>query len=81
MRKHYMTLNFRNNAEITHMVINGLLHVNVEEAIIGGFKSCEFLVDGTLVSNNGYSGSELQFYKDFILRNAPLIIELSREES
>lgn len=76
-----MTLNFRNNAEITYMVVNGLLRVNVEEAITGGLKSCEFLVDGMLVANNGYSDSELQFYKNFILRNAKVIIKWSKEES
>lgn len=80
MRKHYMTLNFRGDTEVTHIVRGSDIIVTFEQAVYGGFHSCDFLLNGTLVGNDGFNPSELQFFRGFVLQNAPAIEMESRGE-
>ena len=79
-RKHYMTLNFRNNTEVTHIQRDIGIVVTFEQAVTGGFYSCDFLLNGTLVNNTGFNQSDLQFFKSFVVHNAPVIAMESRGE-
>lgn len=47
-----MTLCFRENTEVTHIVNNGKIEVTYEQAVDGGFHTLVVDIDGNVVSNN-----------------------------
>ena len=78
IRKHYMTLCFRNNTEVTHIVKNGNIEVTFEEAVNGGFKTLVTDINGNVKSNKGFNPSEIDFFLRFLKSNKTGIIEESR---
>lgn len=80
MRKAYMTLCFRDNIEVTYIVRDGEIIVTFEKAVGKDFVSADFLLDGTMLSNTGYSDSDIDWIRRFLKNNAPIIIKDSRGE-
>lgn len=75
-----MTLCFRENTEVTHIVNNGKIEVTYEQAVDGGFHTLVVDIDGNVVSNNGFNDSEVDFFRRFTIQNAPAIIMESSGE-
>lgn len=80
MRKHYMTLCFRGNTEVTHIVHDGRIEVTYEQAVNGGFHTLVVDINGNVISNDGFNDSEVDFFRRFTVQNAPAIIMESRGE-
>ncbi len=80
MRKHYMTLCMYGNTEVTHVSKDGNVEVTFEQAVNGGFRNAVFLLDGTVLSNNGFNNSELDFFRRFTEKNAEVISLEARGE-
>ena len=80
VRKHYMTLCFRDNTEVTHIERNGTIEVTFEQACKGGFKTLVMDVDANIISNAGFTDADVAFFRDFTLRNKPGIVAESRGE-
>lgn len=78
MRKHYMTLSFRDNVEVTHIQKNSTIEVTFEKSIKGGFATALYDIQGNLISSSGFSESDLDFFKRFVIQNAEVIIMESR---
>lgn len=75
-----MTLCFRENTEVTHIVNNGKIEVTYEQAVDGGFHTLVVDIDGNVVSNDGFNDSEVDFFRRFTIQNAPAIIMESSGE-
>lgn len=75
IRKHYMTLCVRGNTEVTHIIRNGRLEVTFEQAVNGGFNTLILLDDGTIVYNNGFSISDICFFRNFLMNNIEVMWE------
>lgn len=75
-----MTLCFRENTEVTHIVNNGKIEVTYEQAVDGGFHTLVVGIDGNVVSNDGFNDSEVDFFRRFTIQNAPAIIMESNGE-
>ena len=80
MRKHYMTLCFRGNTEVTHTTHNGAIEVTYEQAVNGGFHTLVVDINGNVLSNDGFNDADVDFYKRFTIQNSPAIIMESRGE-
>lgn len=80
IRKHYMTICFKNNTEVTHIETDGKIIVTFEQACTGGFKTLVMDVDANVISNDGFNTSEVEYFRDFALRNKSGIIAESRGE-
>ena len=75
-----MTLCFRENTEVTHIVNNGKIEVTYEQAVDGGFHNLVVDIEGNVLSNDGFNDSEVDFFRRFTIQNAPAIIMESNEE-
>lgn len=75
-----MTLCFRENTEVTHIVNNGKIEVTYEQAVDGGFHTLVIDIDGNVISNDGFNDSEVDFFRRFTIQNAPAIIMESNGE-
>ena len=75
-----MTLCFRENTEVTHIVNNGKIEVTYEQAVDGGFHTLVVDIEGNVLSNDGFNDSEVDFFRRFTIQNAPAIIMESNEE-
>ena len=75
-----MTLCFRENTEVTHIVNNGKIEVTYEQAVDGGFHTLVVDIEGNVVSNDGFNDSEVDFFRKFTIQNAPAIIMESNGE-
>ena len=75
-----MTLCFRGNTEVTHIVKNGKIEVTYEQAVDGGFHTLVVDIEGNVLSNDGFNDSEVDFFRRFTIQNAPAIIMESNEE-
>lgn len=75
-----MTLCFRENTEVTHIVNNGKIEVTYEQAVDGGFHTLVVDIDGNVLSNDGFNDSEVDFFRRFTIQNAPAIIMESNGE-
>ena len=75
-----MTLCFRENTEVTHIVNNGKIDVTYEQAVDGGFHTLVIDIDGNVISNDGFNDSEVDFFRRFTIQNAPAIIMESNGE-
>lgn len=75
-----MTLCFRENTEVTHIVNNGKIEVTYEQAVDGGFHTLVIDIDGNVLSNAGFNDSEVDFFRRFTIQNAPAIIMESSGE-
>lgn len=80
MRKHYMTLCFKGNVEITHIEKGGTIEVTFEQAVNGGFNTFVITIDGTIVSNEGFSDSDVSYFVRFVEENKAGIIAESKGE-
>lgn len=80
MRKHYMTLCIRGNTEITHIKKGNTIEVTFEQAVTGGFNTLVTDIDGNVLSNTGFNGSDVDFYLRFLQQNKSLIIKESNGE-
>lgn len=80
MRKHYMTLCLRGNTEVTHIVKNNSIEVTFEQAKDGGFNTLVTTVDGTLISRDGFTDSDVDFFLRFLQSNKVGIIAESKGE-
>lgn len=76
----YMTLCFRGNTEVTHIERNGNIEVTFEQAVNGGFNTLVLDLQGMLISNHGFNPSEVDWMRNFTIRNAPLIEAESKGE-
>lgn len=79
-RMSYMTLCFRGNTEVTHINKNGVIEVTFEQAVHGGFNTLVMDLQGRVISNDGFNNSEVEWMRDFTIRNAPIIKAESRGE-
>lgn len=75
-----MTLCFRENTEVTHIVNNGKIEVTYEQAVDGGFHTLVVDIEGNVISNDGFNDSEVDFFRRFTIQNAPAIIMESNGE-
>ena len=75
-----MTLCFRGNTEVTHIVNNGKIEVTYEQAVDGGFHTLVVDIEGNVISNDGFKDSEVDFFRRFTIQNAPAIIMESNGE-
>lgn len=75
-----MTLCFRENTEVTHIVNNGKIEATYEQAVDGGFHTLVVDIDGNVISNDGFNDSEVDFFRRFTIQNAPAIIMESNGE-
>lgn len=75
-----MTLCFRENTEVTHIVNNGKIEVTYEQAVDGGFHTLVVDIDGNVISNDGFNDSEVDFFRRFTIQSAPAIIMESNGE-
>lgn len=80
IRKSYMTLCFRDNVEVTHIVRNGVIEVTYEKAVPNGFHTLVMDINGNILSNDGFNDSDIDFYQRFTLINQSGIIAESRGE-
>lgn len=80
IRKHYITICFRNNTEVTHIEKNGVIEVTYEQACNGGFKTLVMDLAANVISNDGFNDSDVAFFKAFTLQNKPAIEAESRGE-
>lgn len=69
-----MTICFRENTEVTHIVNNGKIEVTYEQAVDGGFHTLVVDIEGNVLSNDGFNDSEVDFFRRFTIQNAPAII-------
>jgi len=78
IRKHYMTLCFRGgNVEITHINRGGRIEVTFEQAINNGFNNLVIDIDGNILYSEGFSNSDIDFYRRFLLKNRETIVDES----
>ena len=75
-----MTLCFRENTEVTHIVNNDKIEVTYEQAVDGGFHTLVVDIEGNVLSNDGFNDSEVDFFRRFTIQNAPAIIMESNGE-
>lgn len=75
-----MTLCFRENTEVTHIVNNGKIEVTYEQAVDEGFHTLVVDIEGNVLSNDGFNDSEVDFFRRFTIQNAPAIIMESSGE-
>lgn len=80
VRQHYMTITCMGNIEVTYKENNFILEVTFERARGNNFQTAIFSIDGTLLSNNGFSMSDLSFCYNFLVNNANCILRIYRGE-
>lgn len=80
MRKHYMTLNFRGNVEVTHINKNGNIEVTFEQAVNSGFNTLVLDINGIVLSNTGFNNSDIDYFIRFLNRSKSAILQESRGE-
>ncbi len=80
MRKHYMTLYFRNNTEVTYYKKNGNIIVTFEQPVKDRFNSLDVLLDGTIVNNLGFNSADVGYFVRFAIKNASAIKYVANEE-
>ncbi|OON99365.1 MAG: hypothetical protein ATN35_12870 [Epulopiscium sp. Nele67-Bin004] len=73
MRKHYMTICFRGNTEVTYIDRKGDIVVTFEKVAGEDFVSVDIKLDGVVVLNNGFSPADVDYYTRFVLKNANMI--------
>jgi hypothetical protein len=74
MRKHYMTLCARGNIEVTHIRDDsGAITVTFEQAVQGGFNTLETTLDGQVLSNEGFTPSDVAYFLTFLRNNKSAI--------
>ena len=65
IRKHYMTLCIRDSIVITYRVIDSIVQVTFEQAKSGRFNTLVTDVNGTIISNDGYNSTDVEFLLSF----------------
>ena len=82
VRKHYATIHFRDNTDVTYMVKpDGHLEVDFETPARRGTKYLSLLKDGTILKQDGYSPSEVDFCRRFLHTNLPLIERMAMDDA
>jgi hypothetical protein len=73
----YMT--FPDETEVTHSQVqkDGTVKVYIETPADDGFKNLTCILPEYKWANNGYTSSELKYWKEFVRNNAHIIIELA----
>ena len=69
-RKHYMTLCFRGNTEVTHIVKNGKIEVTFEQAVNGGFNTLITDLQGNVIQSSGFTDNDVDFFCRFVRQSA-----------
>lgn len=80
MRKPYMTMFFKDNTEVTYIVENGEIVVMYEKAVMNGFHRVDIKLDGTVVFEEGFSPTDIDYFIDFTLQNAPVLESLVNDD-
>lgn len=69
-----MTLCFKGNVEVTHIEKGNTIEVTFEQAINGGFNTFVILINGTIVTNEGFSDSDVSYFVNFVKEHKKGII-------
>lgn len=81
MRTHYMTLCAKGNTEVTHIMdSSGAITVTFKQAVTGGFNTLVTTIDGYILSNVGFTSSEVEYFLNFLINNQALISAEARGE-
>lgn len=82
VRKHYVTICYRDNTVVTYVVKpDGHLEVDFETPTRRGSKYLSLLKDGTILRQEGYNPSEIDFCQRFLATNLPLIERKAMEHA
>ncbi len=81
MRKHYMTMCFRGDTEVTYIETDKGIIVTYEQAVYKGFHKLDITLNGEIVFVDGFNQAEVDYYKRFTLDNKEAIIIRNKEES
>ena len=75
----YMT--FSDETEVTHSMLekDGTVKVYIETPTDHGFKNLTCILPKYIWQNNGYSTTELEYWKVYVQNNAHIIMELAKE--
>ena len=80
MRQHYMTMCFRENIEVTYKVSKGQIIMTYEKAVNNVFHRADILLDGTVIAQDGFKSSDIDYFVRFTVKNAPLIVKIVNGE-
>lgn len=75
-----MTLCFKGNVEVTHIEKGNTIEVTFEQAIQGGFNTLVLTVDGNILSNEGFSDSDVSYFVNFVKEHKKGIVAESKGE-
>lgn len=78
MREHYMTMCFRENTEVTYIVKDNEIIVTYEKAVRNGFHRADIKLDGTVILQEGFSPSDIDYFIRFTIQNAPVLESVVR---
>ena len=82
VRKHYVTICFRDNTEVTYVLKpNGKVEVEFETAVGKGFHSLTMSESCEVIRCYGYSPSDVDFFKRFLKDNISLIKRWAKENA
>lgn len=75
-----MTMCFRENTEVTYIVVNDEIIVTYEKAVRNGFHRADIKLDGTVIFQEGFSPSDVDYFVRFTIQNAPVLDSVVRGE-
>lgn len=82
VRRHYATICYRDNTVVTYKVqSDGHIEVDFETPARHGSKYLSLLKDGTILRQEGYNPSEIDFCQRFLATNLPLIERMVMEDA
>lgn len=75
-----MTMCFRENTEVTYVVKDNEIIVTYEKAVNNGFNRADIKLDGTVVLQEGFKPSDIDYFIRFTLQNASVLESVVRGE-
>lgn len=81
IRKHYITICLRGNTVITYRVINDNIEITFEQAKNGGFNTMVTDINGKIISNDGFNGSDVGYLLSFLEQNKNCITRLATDDT
>ncbi len=80
MRKHYMTICFKGNTEVTYIKKNGDIIVTFEKVVGENFANLDIKLDGVIVGHHGFNNADIDYFTRFVLKNASVIKMLANRK-
>lgn len=78
MRKHFATMCFRENIEVTYTVKDGDIIVIYEKAVRNGLHRAHIKLDGSIILQEGFTSSDMEYLIKFTFRNVLILESLVR---